>query len=259
MTFTAPESGTYYARVSGDRDETGTYTLSVTDVTPEDEEERPAKPTGLSATASHDSVTLTWDDPNDDSVKANTSYTYRIKAINEYGVSHRSRWFHIDTLAAPQETVVEGDDQDEQGGDDDAGGAPGHATPPGSGKRANVAEPDGEDLPLNTTTRGRVKVRGSATGTIGQSGDIDWFRVDLEAGKRYQFDLEGEPTERGTLEDPFLGLYDDSSNTIVANDDASGTTLNSQIVHTATATRHLLPGGQCGRKHAQWHLHAVGA
>ena len=38
----------------------------------------------------------------DDSVKANTSYTYRIKAINEYGgVSERSRWFHIDTLAAP--------------------------------------------------------------------------------------------------------------------------------------------------------------
>ena len=33
VTFTAPESGTYYARVSGDRDETGTYTLSVTDVT----------------------------------------------------------------------------------------------------------------------------------------------------------------------------------------------------------------------------------
>ena len=28
----------------------------------------PAKPKGLSATASHDSVTLTWDDPNDDSI-----------------------------------------------------------------------------------------------------------------------------------------------------------------------------------------------
>ena len=33
VTFTAPGSGTYYARVSGDRKETGTYTLSVTDVT----------------------------------------------------------------------------------------------------------------------------------------------------------------------------------------------------------------------------------
>ena len=100
--------------------------------------EPPAKPTGLSATASHDSVTLTWDDPGDDSitgyvilrrvrendeggefselaadtgtaattytddtVAAGTTYTYRIKAINEYGVSERSRWFHIDTPAAP--------------------------------------------------------------------------------------------------------------------------------------------------------------
>ncbi len=35
VTFTPTESGTYYARVSGDRDEVGTYTLSVTDVTPQ--------------------------------------------------------------------------------------------------------------------------------------------------------------------------------------------------------------------------------
>ena len=100
--------------------------------------EPPAKPRGLEATATHDSVTLTWDDPGDDSitgyvilrrvrendvggefselvpdtgsaattytddtVAASTTYTYRIKAINEQGVSERSRWFHIDTLAAP--------------------------------------------------------------------------------------------------------------------------------------------------------------
>ena len=100
--------------------------------------EAPAKPRGLSATASHDSVTLTWDDPGDDTitgyvilrrvrvnntggefselvadtgtaattytddtVAAGTTYTYRIKAINGAGTSERSRWFHIDTPAAP--------------------------------------------------------------------------------------------------------------------------------------------------------------
>ncbi len=100
--------------------------------------EPPARPTGLSATATHDRVTLTWDDPQDgsitgyvilrrvrendqggefsvlaantgsaataytdDTVAAETTYTYRIKAINEHGVSERSRWFHIDTPAAP--------------------------------------------------------------------------------------------------------------------------------------------------------------
>ncbi len=98
----------------------------------------PAKPKGLSATASHDQVVLTWDDPQDDSitgyvilrrnrettvsgqfsdlvpdtgsaattytdnnVAADTPYTYRIKAINEHGLSERSRWFRIDTPAAP--------------------------------------------------------------------------------------------------------------------------------------------------------------
>ena len=107
--------------------------------------ERPDKPTGLDATATHDQVVLTWDDPDDDSitgyvilrrvrvndtggefsvlvadtgaaattytddsVQANTTYTYRIKAINEHGVSERSRWFHIDTPTAPE--AVEGDD-----------------------------------------------------------------------------------------------------------------------------------------------------
>ena len=101
----------------------------------------PDKPRGLDATATHDSVTLTWDDPSDDSitgyvilrrmrvnntggefselvadtgtaaltytddtVAASLTYTYRIKAINEHGTSERSRWSHIDTPAAPEPT-----------------------------------------------------------------------------------------------------------------------------------------------------------
>ena len=100
--------------------------------------EPPDKPRNLSATATHDSVTLTWDDPGDDTitgyvilrripgvdpqghfdelvantgtaattytddeVAAETRYTYRIKAINGAGTSERSRWYHIDVPAAP--------------------------------------------------------------------------------------------------------------------------------------------------------------
>ena len=37
----------------------------------------------------------------DGTVAAETPYTYRIKAINAGGTSERSRWFHIDTPAAP--------------------------------------------------------------------------------------------------------------------------------------------------------------
>ena len=101
----------------------------------------PNRPTGLTATAAHDAITLTWDDPNDDSitgyvilrrnrdtdakgefteltadtgsaataytdgsVAAETRYTYRIKAINEHGVSERSRWVHIDASEPPVQT-----------------------------------------------------------------------------------------------------------------------------------------------------------
>ena len=101
--------------------------------------EPPGKPRDLEATATHDSITLTWDDPQDESitgyvilrrnrdtdakghfhelvadtgsaattytdteVAAETRYTYRIKATNEHGTSERSRWFHIDTTAAPE-------------------------------------------------------------------------------------------------------------------------------------------------------------
>ena len=234
--------------------------------------ERPAKPTGLSATATHDRVVLTWDDPGDDSitgyvilrrvrendvggefsvlvadtgtaattytddtVAAGITYTYRIKAINEHGVSERSLWFHIDTPAAPQATFVEGDDPDEQAGEDGGGGAPGHATPPGPGARANVSEPDGEDLPADNTTTGHVDVGGSVTGNIDADGDYDWFRVDLEAGKIYQFDLEGAASGSGTLPDPFLWLYDTTESHIVSNDDGP-LGLDSQIIHEATAT-----------------------
>ena len=94
----------------------------------------PEKPTGLSAVVSHDTVTLTWDNPQDDSItgyvilrrdreihpegtfvtitgdtgSADTTYTddtvepdkqyvHRIKAINEHGLSEMSHWLRTDT------------------------------------------------------------------------------------------------------------------------------------------------------------------
>ena len=66
----------------------------------------------------------------DNTVAASLTYTYRIKAINEHGVSERSRWFHVDVPAAPE--AAEGDEQD---GEDDGGGAPG-----GPGKKSSHSE-----------------------------------------------------------------------------------------------------------------------
>ena len=149
----AGATGLTYTLVDADEGKTIKVRVSFTDDASNDESltsaatdavaaagpsEPPSKPRGLSATASHDQVTLTWDAPQDDSITgyvilrrvrendtggefsvlvpdtgsaattytdatvvAETTYTYRIKAINEYGVSERSRWFHIDIPAAP--------------------------------------------------------------------------------------------------------------------------------------------------------------
>ena len=219
--------------------------------------EPPDQPTGLEATATHDSVTLTWDDPGDDSitgyvilrripavdpegqfrelvsdtgtatttytddtVAVGTTYTYRIKAINEHGVSERSRWYHIDTPAAPE--AAEGDEQDGEG---DGGGAP--------GKKDNVSESSGDDCPAGTTTTCEVDVGGSVTGNIDPVADVDWFRVVLEAGKTYVFDLEGTATSAGTLPDPYLTLSDSTGQNILSDDDG-GDGANSRLEYTAT-------------------------
>ena len=91
------------------------------------------------------------------------------------------------------------------------------------------------DFPNNNTTTGRVEVGASATGNIESGTDVDRFKVDLVAGKTYQFDLEGAPTGRGTLEDPYLSLADPMG-TVLESDNDDGDGVNSQIVYTATET-----------------------
>ena len=168
VTFTPTESGTHYARVSGDRDEVGSYTLRVTDVTPQEAEAG-----------------------------------------------------QVETVFVPGESETE------------PATAPGRATPPGPGKRANVSEPDGEDLPDDTTTTGEVDVGGSVTGNINPAGDEDYFHVYLYGGRNYQIDVEGADTNKGTLEDPWLvGIYN-------ADDEEIPDTFSSdgRLTFKPTATR----------------------
>ena len=139
----ADESQTIQVRVSftddGGNDETLT-SVSTAAVAAEEPpaQEPPAQPTGLTGTVSHDAVSLSWDDPGDESVtgyqvlrrdkalhavgvflvhvddtgSAETTYTdtdvapsvryvYRIKARNVAGLSERSKWFNATTPPAP--------------------------------------------------------------------------------------------------------------------------------------------------------------
>ena len=97
----------------------------------------------------------------------------------------------------------------------------------------SVSEPDGEDLPGDVSTTGRVAVGGSARGDIDFGHDRDWFAVTLEAGRSYRIDLKG--TGGGTLVNPYLrGIYDADGDLIAhtTNDNYDGA-YDSRVYFTA--------------------------
>jgi uncharacterized protein YegP (UPF0339 family) len=97
-----------------------------------------------------------------------------------------------------------------------------------------------DDFAANTSTTGSVSVGGSRTGVVNFNSDRDWFRVSLQAGSFYRFNLNGN-----TLGDPTLTLRNASGTQLAFNDDFNG--LNSQITHFATSTgTYYLDAGAFG-------------
>ena len=106
---------------------------------------------------------------------------------------------------------------------------------------ANGASEADTDFPNTTATTGRVEIGASATGNIAHGGDTDWFRVDLTAGRQYQFDMEGMDTGRGTYTDPFMQLFDAPGTFYLAEDSDGGEGKNARLTYTpATSGLHFL-------------------
>ncbi len=90
-----------------------------------------------------------------------------------------------------------------------------------------------DDFKGDTTSAGRVTVGGpGVTGELEVLRDSDWFAIELVAGDRYEFRLEGPDTDGGTLFDPYLYLHD-SSGRLLALDDDGGAGLDSNLPFTA--------------------------
>ena len=127
----------------------------------------------------------------------------------------------------------------------------------GSGTPETVSEPGDEDFSADTSTTGRVAVDETATGDIGTARDRDWFAVELVAGREYQIDLRGSPTDDGTLSDPRLyGVHDAAGSLIArtANDDG-GEGYNSRVTFTATGSgTHYIEAGAYGSNRGTYEL-----
>lgn len=80
----------------------------------------------------------------------------------------------------------------------------------------------------------------SEYGTISNSTDQDWFRVNLVAGQTYEFRMLGVGTAR--LIDPLVRVRDSAGNILALNDDAGPITWggvhsqDSRLIFTATTT-----------------------
>jgi hypothetical protein len=80
-----------------------------------------------------------------------------------------------------------------------------------------------DDFLANVNTTGRVAPDEAVTGAIEQPEDQDWFQITLSEGFLYTFDLLGEASGGGSLQDPHLVLYDADGNWVAEDWDGSGT------------------------------------
>lgn len=111
----------------------------------------------------------------------------------------------------------------------------------GAGDYSLTVEPLGriDDYAGDSSTAGRVAPDGgSATGELEQSGDGDWFAVDVVSGGVYQFDLRGAESGVGTLADPVLAIRD-RFGTEIGFDDDGGAGLESRATFYADATETI--------------------
>ena len=156
-------------------------------------------PPGLRATATRNSVTLSWEDPEDSAitgyrilrsvdwgrettlarsvsgaatsyvdrlVSASTAYAYRVQAVRDGRADPASRYVMVLTQSGVR--------------------------PP-----TGVSEPSGRDLPAGTDTTGRLAIGGTVSGSIATSDDRDWFAVDLTYGENYFIRLRYEGGQSG--------------------------------------------------------------
>lgn len=125
-----------------------------------------------------------------------------------------------------------------EGGDYLLTTSPNERTDPGSSPNPSpgqtVMEGD-TDTPGNTSSTSVFSVGDTFQGELDVASDRDFVGIELSAGTSYTFDLKGSPSGAGTLPDPFLVLRD-ANGTFVAQDDNSGTGLESQIVFNPSAS-----------------------
>ena len=265
--FRPDEDATYYVSAGGYGNDVGTYTLAVSDATDDyaDAYADDSTTTGRVVVGGSATGTIEYNGDRD-------WFAVTLEAGKLYRFELEARPTGLSTLRNPylrgiydaNGELIDGTTNDNGGAsydtrvyftpDEDATyyvSAGGYSNRTGT-YTLRVSENPADDYAADATTTGTVVVGGSATGNVGYFGDRDWFAVTLEAGKTYQFDLEGIWSWSGTLRDPYLrGIYDAGGNRIdgTTNDDG-GRVRNSRVSFTPNedATYYV----SAGSDHDYW-------
>jgi hypothetical protein len=88
------------------------------------------------------------------------------------------------------------------------------------------------DQPGDASTT--ATLTGNVDGEISPGSDTDWYRLEVQTGRRYNLALAGIGAE-GQAIDPMLSVYDAQGNQLAFNDDANGT-LNSALRYVPQQT-----------------------
>ncbi len=95
-----------------------------------------------------------------------------------------------------------------------------------------------KDIEGSKLTMANLSVNSLITSNLYDKKDHDWFKVSLDANKKYQFDLRKDDLRKespGQYLDTFLRLRDNNGNQL-AYDDDSGGNYNSRLLYTPSAS-----------------------
>ena len=118
--------------------------------------------------------------------------------------------------------------------------------------KLRVTESNADEYTADTSTTGRATVGGSVAGEIAEPGDVDWFAVDLVAGRAYKIDLEATWSAPGQILDAALkGIHDGEGDLIPGTEaDGGGRGLDARLYFTATETgTHYIAAGAAVNTH----------
>ena len=196
VSFTAPADGTYYVSAGADRDQQGSYRLTVT---------RATSSIRVSDAEAHEEdgvlvflVVLDEAAAQPVTVRYATADGTAVAGVDYEPASGELEFARGETEKRVEVALI--DDNVEDNGEtfalrlsnamgavlaDSVATATIHNT-----ESVTVSE-GATDFPADTSTTGRVVVGGSVTGTREKARDRDWFAVELEAGGAYRIDMKG--------------------------------------------------------------------